>query len=58
MKTVRIITAIITLFIFLCCLSIGILAAIQGGWMVSIVIFLMAGLMSYFVINDYLKFIK
>ena len=58
MKITRIITAIITLIVFLFCLTIAILTLIQGAWMVSTVIFMIAGLMSYFVVNDYQRFFQ
>jgi len=58
MKIVRIIVAIITLLIFLGCWFLAIMTFIAGEHMVGFAISVVASLMGYFVVNDYMRFFK
>jgi hypothetical protein len=57
-NTFKIITAIVTLVIFSCCVTLSVLSAVLGQWMGAFICSLIASGFGYFVYRDYLTFVK
>ncbi len=58
MKIVRAIVAIFTLLVFLGCWFLAIMTFISGSYMVGFAISVVASMLGYFIVNDYMKYFK
>jgi K+-sensing histidine kinase KdpD len=58
MNTIRIIVAIVTFIILLCCLAVTVVSLVSGQWMGAIVSFAISCIFGYFVYHDCITLFK